>query len=127
MLMNNNRLAFLTSSDEIMFLRMEVKEIKHRATKHGQAEESKALFHEPWLEYTKPMKISTALGEGTESITTRMGLFYLFTLATDNNEDVWLLPDEMGKCLNYAKFTEDGEDLKLPLPILPRPRRSLIE
>lgn len=49
MLMANLRYSFLVSSDEIMFLRIDIEEKKFRG---------KTVLVEPWLNYSKPLKIT---------------------------------------------------------------------
>ena len=104
--MNNHRYAFLVSSDEIMYLRMDVKHV---------TEKGKALFCEPRLRYSHPMKLTAPFDAAKGTMTVRLGLLYLFwsTIWVENG---WQLPEEMGKCLNYAVFMGDGEDLKLRSP-----------
>src|SRR5690349_18391739 len=69
MLMNNNRYAFLVSSDEMTFLHMEVRKITFR---------ERTLFYEPWLHYSPPMKIADEFDMERGSVTVRMALLYLF-------------------------------------------------
>lgn len=107
--MNNHRYSFLVSSDEVMYLRMDVKEVQYR---------DKTVFHEPRLHYSKPLKIADIFDAKEGRITVRMGLFHLFWLAIQNDR-LWQLPDEMGNCLNYATFTGEEEDLEPPRPTLP--------
>ncbi|KAJ4988155.1 hypothetical protein SVAN01_06407 [Stagonosporopsis vannaccii] len=118
MLMNNHRYSFLVSSDEIMFLRMHINEVKFEDKKSGL--DPKTVLYEPWLYYSKPMKITDTFNAKEGTITVRMGLFHLFFLAI-HNDKMWRLPDEMGNCLNYATFTGDEEDLKLRPPTVPVP------
>lgn len=113
MLMNNHRYSFLLSSDEIMFLRMDINERKHEAN-----QTSTTLFHEPWLQYSTPMKITEVFDAEARSITTRMGLFYLLWLVMQNDGS-WRLPDEMGNCLNYAAWTQHEKDLEPKRPVVP--------
>lgn len=108
--MNNHRYAFLVSSDEIMFLRMDINEVQYN---------DKTIFHEPHLHYTEPMKITDTFDAKEGTITARMGLFHLFWLAIQDDQ-LWLLPDEMGNCLNYATFTGQDEDLKPSRPTVPK-------
>jgi hypothetical protein len=106
MLMNNHRYSFLVSSDEIMYLRMDVEEIKERG---------KTVFQQPRLHYSEPMKLTDAFDAENKTITVRMGLFHLFWLVIQN-DDSWKLPEELGNCLNYAAFTEGEEDLQSRKP-----------
>ena len=114
MLMNNNRYAFLVSSDEITFLHMEVRKITHR---------ERTLFYEPWLHYSPPMKIADKFDVEKESVTVRMALLYLFCEVMQWQGGEWALDDEMGNCLAYADFGRAGEDLHVRLPIVPRGRK----
>ncbi|KAF1924782.1 uncharacterized protein M421DRAFT_270754 [Didymella exigua CBS 183.55] len=114
MLMNNHRYAFLVSSDEIMYLRMDVEEIK---------EKDKIVFRQPRLHYSEPMKITDAFDAEKETISVRMGLLYLFWSIIQDGEN-WKLPEEMGNCLNYAAFTQGEEDLKVKAPCVPEPLKK---
>lgn len=69
--MNNHRYAFLVSSNEIMYLRMDVKHV---------TEKGKALFCEPRLHYSHPMKLTDSLDAAKGTVTVRLGLLYLFWL-----------------------------------------------
>jgi hypothetical protein len=113
MLMNNNRYAFLVSSDEITFLHMEVRPISHQ---------NKTLFYEPWLHYSPPMKITDTFDLEKEEVTVRMALLYLFCEVMGRQHGEWALDDEMGNCLGYADFGRVGEDLHVRLPVVPRGR-----
>ncbi|KAJ8106143.1 hypothetical protein OPT61_g9736 [Boeremia exigua] len=123
MLMNNHRYSFLASSDEIMFLRMDVKTIKVKDRERSLV--PKAVLCEPWLHYSEPMKISDAFDAKEKKITTRMGIFHLFWLALQSDY-TWRLPDEIGNCLEYAMFTGDQENLKQRPPQIPEssPRKK---
>lgn len=114
MLMNNHRYSFLISSDEIMYLHMDVEEIK---------EKGKTIFWQPRLHYSEPMNITDTFDAEKETITVHMGLSYLFWLVIQDDEN-WKLPEEMGNCLNYAAFTENEEDLKIRQPQVPEPFRG---
>lgn len=111
--MNNHRYAFLISSDEIMFLRMEIKEVTLEVNNT-----STPVYHEPWLHYSNPMKISDAFDADSKSITTRMGIFYLLWLCTQS-ENTWRLPDGMGNSLVYAQWTDNGDELEPKRPVAP--------
>lgn len=110
--MANIRYSFLVSSDEIMFLRMEIEERKVKG---------KTVLFEPWLHYSEPMKIMDVFDEEKRTITARMGIFHLFWLVSQNDRDTWALPDETGNCLNYAVFTRTNKDWKLRRPSIPEP------
>lgn len=114
--MNNHRYAFVVSSDEIVFLRMDISEIEYEDKRRKRG--LKTILHEPWLYCSRPMSITDSFDAKKRTITVRMGLFHLFWLAIQNDQ-MWRLPDEMGNCLNYATFTDDQEELKLPPPTLP--------
>ena len=113
MLMNNNRYAFLASSDEILFLHMEARKITHKG---------RILFYEPWLHYSPPMKIADSFDPGKGEVTVRMALLYIFCVVMEKEEEEWALDDQMGNCLGYADFGREGEDLSVRLPVLPRGR-----
>lgn len=114
--MNNHCYSFLVSSDEIMFLRMHIKEVSFEDRRRGLKPET--ILYEPWLHCSEPMKITDTFDAKEGTITVRMGLFHLFFLAIQN-DNMWRLPDEMGNCLNYATFTGDEEELKLRPPTVP--------
>ncbi|KAF3032051.1 hypothetical protein E8E12_001089 [Didymella heteroderae] len=109
MLMNNHRYSFLVSSDEIMYLRMDINQV---------VEKGKILFCEHRLHYSHPMKITDAVDTEKGTITVRMGLLYLFWLIIRDDKGC-KLPEEMGNCLNYAVFMDDGEDLRTRKPYVP--------
>lgn len=112
--MSSHRFAFLVSSDEIMFLRMDVEEIK---------EKGRTVFFQPRLRYSEPMSITDAFDAEKKTITVRMALTYLFWLVIHDGEN-WRLPEEMGNCLNYAAFTDGQEDLKSRAPYIPEPLKK---
>jgi hypothetical protein len=109
MLMNNHRYSFLVSSDEIMYLRMDVEQVK---------EKGRTVFYEPRLHYSQPAKITDAFDPETGTITVRMGLLYLFCLVIQNRKGS-VLPEEMGRCLNYAAWTQGEKDLEIRAPCVP--------
>ncbi|KAH6642993.1 hypothetical protein C7974DRAFT_303875, partial [Boeremia exigua] len=108
MLMNDHRYSFLVSTDEIMFLRMDIKAVKVNDRNNNL--QPKTVLYEPWLHYSVPMKIADAFDYGKNTITTRMGIFHLLWLVIQDDRK-WRLPAETGNCLNYATFTGDEEDL----------------
>ncbi len=114
--MSNHRYSFLVSSDEIMFLRMEVREVKNTENILNAT----TVLCEPWLQCSKPMKIADSFSLESRTISTRMGLFHLCWLALQTDR-MWRLPDEMGNCIEYAMFTGDEEDLKMQTPHVPEP------
>ncbi|UPX13315.1 uncharacterized protein EKO05_0003831 [Ascochyta rabiei] len=112
MLMANLRYSFLVSSDEIIFLRIDIKEKKVGG---------KTVLFEPWLNYSEPMRITDAFDAGNGTITVRMALLHILWLVAQNEREDWSTPDETGNCLNYAVFTEEGEDWELRRPKIPEP------
>ncbi|KAJ4365486.1 hypothetical protein N0V95_000421 [Ascochyta clinopodiicola] len=112
MLMANLRYSFLVSSDEIIFLRIDIEEKKVGG---------KTALFEPWLNYSEPIKITDAFDAGEGTITVRMALLHILWLVAQNGREAWSTPDEMGNCLNYAIFTEEGEDWELRRPCVPEP------
>ncbi|KAJ4375463.1 hypothetical protein N0V86_006994 [Didymella sp. IMI 355093] len=109
MLMNNHRYSFLVSSDEIMYLRLDVEQVK---------EKGRTVFYEPRLHYSQPAKITGAFDPEAGTITVRMGLLYLFYLVIRDREGS-VLPEEMGYCLNYAAWTQEERDLEIRAPCVP--------
>lgn len=101
--MNSHRYSFLVSSDEIMFLRMDVKHV---------VEKGKVVMCEPRLHYSHPMQLTDPFDAEQGTITVRLGLLYLFWLILRDDKGCQL-PEELGNCLNYAVFMDDGEDLKI--------------
>lgn len=112
--MNNHRYSFLVSSDEIMYLRMDVKHV---------VEKGRFLFCEPRLHYSLPLKITDLFDAKEGTITVRLGLLYLFWLVIRDDKGC-KLPEDMGKCLNYAIFMDDGKDLKIRRPRIPGPTKG---
>ena len=117
MLMNNHRFSFLISGDEIMYLKMEVEHVMHKG---------KVVFCEPKLYYSHPMKLTDQFDEANGTITVRLGLLYFFWLVIFV-EKSWQVPEEIGNCLNYAVFMDDGEDLKLRKPRKPEPAEKKVQ
>ena len=111
MLVHGTRYAFIFSSDEIMFLRYDIEE---------KTCQGKTVIKEPWLNYTKPMKITAALDPEEKTVTVRMGLMYLFWLAVQNERKTWCLPDDIGNAANYAVYGKLGEDLQVRRPGIPK-------
>lgn len=99
--MGNITYSFLVSSDEIMFLKLEIQEKRVL---------DERVLMEPWLHYSEPIKFSDDYNEEPCSVTVRMALLYLFWLIVQNDREEWCLPDEMGKSLNYFVFTKENED-----------------
>jgi hypothetical protein len=115
MLMCNIRYSFLVSSDEIMFLKLDIKEKKIG---------DKVVLTEPWLNYSVPTKIADSFDTEKRTVTIRMGLLHLLWMTVQNEQDVWCLPDELGYSLNYATFTPQNEHWKPRRPCVPKPRRQ---
>lgn len=111
MLMANLRYSFLVSSDEIMFLRIDIEEKKFRG---------KTVLVEPWLNYSKPLKITDVFNPNEKKITARMALLHMLWLVVQNGKAKWSVPEELGNCLNYAAFTKENEDWKLRVPSIPK-------
>jgi hypothetical protein len=118
MLMSNIRYSFLVSSDEIMFLKVDIRD-KKAGEEH--------VLAEPWLNYSEPIKITEVFDAERKTITVRMALLYLLWLVVQNGKDKWCLPDELGNSLNYAVFTKANEDWELRCPCIPdscKPRKK---
>ncbi|XPS80067.1 hypothetical protein M3J09_012029 [Ascochyta lentis] len=114
MLMANLRYSFLVSSDEIMFMRIDIKKKMFK---------DKTVLFEPWLDYSKPMKITDAFNVKKGTITARMALLHILWLVAQKGRENWFLPDEMGNCLNYAVFTKANENWELRRPRVPESSR----
>jgi len=115
--MNNHRYSFLISSDEIMYLRMDVEHVVFKG---------KVVFCEPKLYYSHPMKLTDQFDAADGTITVRLGLLYFFWLVVWV-EKSWQLPEEIGNCLNYVVFMDDGKDLQLRKLCLPEPAKKKVK
>ena len=96
-MMDNIRYAFLTSSDEIIFLKFEIAErVKYvnKAPRTATPDIDQVdVLKEPWLSYSDPIKFTDILDEAKGTVPVRLALLYL--LHTSITSD-WHLPDDMG-------------------------------
>ncbi|KAF1946773.1 hypothetical protein EJ02DRAFT_450129 [Clathrospora elynae] len=111
MLIERISYAFLTSSDEIMFLRFNI-DTRTEYVNIAPKGEAPMFDHvdaviEPRLYYSDPIKHSDALDEANGKIPVKLGVLYLLHTAMGL---FWQLPEEMGNSLNYAKKTNAGEN-----------------
>lgn len=90
MLINDHRYSFIVSSDEIMYLRMDVGCI---------VEDGRFLFCEPRLHYSLPINITDSFDAKERTITVRMGSLVLFWLVILDDNGC-KLPEDTGKCIN---------------------------
>lgn len=105
--------AFVTTSDEIMFLRIEVVtkvENINVADKDERPDvEQVDVLKEPWLYYSSPIKHTDVLNEAEGTIPVRLALLYLLHKSTTSD---WQLEEDIGPCLNYAEKVKAGEKWK---------------
>ncbi|CAO2657904.1 Nn.00g071640.m01.CDS01 [Neocucurbitaria sp. VM-36] len=117
MMMDNIRYAFLTSSDEIIFLKFDIVErVKYVNTAPRNATpdiDQVDVLKEPWLSYSDPIKFTDILDEAKGTVPVRLALLYL--LHTSITSD-WHLPDDMGSSRKYAAKTKAGEKYRQPPP-----------
>ena len=132
--MDNIRFAFLTSSDETIFLRFEITERPQGAHRprfdeddedddeeeqEEEAEEeqfqdeekgsdmtSVETLKEARLYYSDPIKHSDILDEAKGTVPLRLALLYLLYTSSTSK---WQLPADIGSAINYKAKTRAGE------------------
>ncbi|KAF2127884.1 hypothetical protein P153DRAFT_386860 [Dothidotthia symphoricarpi CBS 119687] len=105
MLMGGMRFAFLTTCDEVIFLRMDI-EARLRKRSKGKLD---YRWSHPVLLYSDPIKHTDVLNEAEKTVPVRLALLALMYGSMDD-EDGWRLPDEtvLGKSTEYFARTVVG-------------------
>ena len=110
MLMERIRYAFLTSSDEVVFLKLDIHERAETVDVAKRGVSSNVVqvttFKEPWLCYSTPIAYTAELDEEQGTVPLRLALLYLLQTSTLSE---WQLPQDVGPALNYAGRTRAGE------------------
>jgi hypothetical protein len=117
MLESHTNYGFVTSTDEIVFLRLDI-ETRTQCVNVAPPEDLPYLADvdvaiEPRLHFSDPIKYAYMLDEAEGTISVRMAmLFLVHTVLTKD----WLLPEDKGSSFNYFGKTDAGERYKLPYP-----------
>ncbi|KAL1795260.1 hypothetical protein ACET3X_007076 [Alternaria dauci] len=104
--------GFLVSSDEIMFLRLEidtcVEEVDINIRKPDLPPQFAMVdvLEEPHLFYSDPIKFTDVFDSTERKITVKMGLLYMMHRVVMND---WNMQEKKGRCAGYFKRTEAGE------------------
>ncbi|CAN9350892.1 unnamed protein product [Alternaria alternata] len=104
--------GFLVSSDEVMFLRLDVNTCIEEVDINILQPELSPLFdwvdvlQEPHLFYSDPIKFTDAFDSVEGKITVKMGLLHMIHEIVVKD---WELQDNKGRCAGYFKRTEAGE------------------
>jgi len=104
--------GFLVSSDEVMFLRLDVNTCIEEVDINILQPELSPLFdwvdvlQEPHLFYSDPIKFTDAFDLAEGKITVKMGLLHMIHEIVVKD---WELQDNKGRCAGYFKRTEAGE------------------
>lgn len=97
MVMGNIRYAFLTSSDEVIFLKFDVTErVKYvnMADPGGQPEfDPVDLYKEPWIGFSRPIKFTDVLDEAKGTVPVRLAMVYLLQTSLTST---WRIVDDLG-------------------------------
>ncbi|KAF1851549.1 uncharacterized protein K460DRAFT_36977 [Cucurbitaria berberidis CBS 394.84] len=97
MLMDNIRYAFLTCSDEVIFIKFDIVErVKYvnRARGNEAADVDQVdVLTEPWLYYSDPIKFTDVLNEAEGKVPVRLALLSLLHIASTTE---WHLPANIG-------------------------------
>ncbi len=108
--MDSIRYAFLTSSDEVMFLKFEIDERVQEGDSSPIDDQPNThlsgTIKEARLYYSDPIKHTDVLDETKHTIPVRLALLYLLYISIRKD---WQLPNNIGSALNYAKITKAGQ------------------
>ncbi|KAH8623262.1 hypothetical protein IG631_21741 [Alternaria alternata] len=104
--------GFLVSSDEVMFLRLDINTCIEEVDINILQPELSPLFdwvdvlQEPHLFYSDPIKFTDAFDLAEGKITVKMGLLHMIHEIVVKD---WEMQDDKGRCAGYFKRTEAGE------------------
>jgi hypothetical protein len=117
MLESDTCYSFVMSSDEIVFLRLDIDTRTHCVNTAPPKDlpylEDVDVAIEPRLYFSDPIKYAYMLDEAEGTISVRMAVMFLVhTVLTKE----WLLPENKGPSSNYFGTTDVGERYKLPYP-----------
>jgi hypothetical protein len=115
MLVSGNSYAFLTTTDEVVFLQLDIVGRTHYVNV-APTDELPRLEHvdvltEPRLYFSDPIKHTDVFSEAEGTISVRMALMYLvqIVLTTD-----WQMSGDLEPCRAYFEMGDVGERYKMP-------------
>lgn len=104
MLLSSTSHAFIVSADEIMFLKMDIREkVEYPDPDDGKPVD---VFCEPWLRYSNPIRFTDGYDSVEKSVSVKVAMMYMFHSCMG---DKWELPELSGSSLNFAQRTKSGE------------------
>ena len=121
MLKGNTSYGFLVSSDEVMFLRMEIETAVSHVNIAARGEEPEYedvdLFTQPRLCYSNPIKHTDILDPEKGTVPVKLALLHVFHLVMVGLGDYWKMPmEEKVKIKNVFERTDAGERWKFTDP-----------
>lgn len=106
--MQSIRYAFLTSSDQIIFLKIN---IVQRTTKTDKGKLVNTL-KQCWLEYSSPIQYSDVLDLAKKTVPVKLALLYLLYLSSTAE---WQLPIDADNSIKYGTTTAAGQKYVPPM------------